>query len=332
MNRAPHSAPSWIAVLTAALALLPAAAAREFMPAIVYDFGGKFDRSFNQSASVGVERFKKETGIPVREFEITNAAQREQIMTQLARRGATIIVAVGFTQASAVEDVARKFPDVKFTLIDGTVDLPNVQSVNFREQESSFLCGMLAALASKTGKIGFVGGMDIPLIRKFALGYRAGARYVNPRIEVFENMTGTTPAAWGDPTKGAELARSQFGRGADVIFHAAGATGIGVMQAAADEGKLSIGCDSDQNYLHPGSVLTSAVKRVDVAVYRAFTDAKSGAWKGGPQVLGLAEHGVDWALDEYNRKLITPAMEQRVDQARADIISGKLPVPEYKVQ
>ena len=271
MNRLPHPAPTRIAVLAAALALLPVAAAREFMPAIVYDFGGKFDRSFNQSASVGVERFKKETGIPVREFEITNAAQRVEIMTQLARRGATIIVAVGFTQASAVEDVARKFPDVKFTLIDGTVDLPNVQSVNFREQESSFLCGMLAALASRTGRIGFVGGMDIPLIRKFALGYRAGAQYVNPKIEIFENMTGTTPAAWGDPTKGAELARSQFGRGADVIFHAAGATGIGVMQAAADEGRLSIGCDSDQNYLHPGSVLTSAVKRVDVAVYRAFT-------------------------------------------------------------
>jgi basic membrane protein A len=332
MNRAPLFALPWIALLAAVPALLPPARAGEFMPAIVYDFGGKFDRSFNQSASVGVERFKKETGIPVREFEITNAAQREQIMTQLARRGATVIVAVGFTQASAVEDVARKFPEVKFTLIDGTVNLPNVQSVNFREQESSFLCGMLAALASKTGKVGFVGGMDIPLIRKFALGYRAGAQYVNPRIEVFENMTGTTPAAWGDPTKGAELARSQFGRGADVIFHAAGATGIGVMQAAADEGKLSIGCDSDQNYLHPGSVLTSAVKRVDVAVYRAFTDARNGRWQGGPQVLGLAENGVDWALDEYNRQLITPAMEQRINQARADIVSGKLPVPEYKVQ
>jgi basic membrane protein A len=332
MNRAPLSALPWIALLAAGPALLPPVQGGEFMPAIVYDFGGKFDRSFNQSASVGVERFRKETGIPVREFEITNAAQREQIMTQLARRGATVIVAVGFTQASAVEDVARKFPAVKFTLIDGTVDLPNVQSVNFREQESSFLCGVLAALASKTGRIGFVGGMDIPLIRKFALGYRAGAQYVNPRIEVYENMTGTTPAAWGDPTKGAELARSQFGRGADVIFHAAGATGVGVMQAAADEGKLSIGCDSDQNYLHPGSVLTSAVKRVDVAVYRAFTDARNGQWQGGPQVLGLAENGVDWALDEYNRPLVTPAMEQRVNQARADIVSGRLPVPEYKVQ
>ena len=330
MNPPRLRASSGIAAFAALSALLLPAAAGDFLPAIVYDFGGKFDRSFNQSASEGAERFKKETGIAFREFEITNAAQREQVMTQFARRGATIIVAVGFTQASAVEKVAREFPGVKFTIIDGAVDLPNVQSVNFREQESSFLCGMLAALASKTGRIGFIGGMDIPLIRKFALGYRAGAQYVNPSIEVFENMTGTTPAAWGDPTKGAELARSQFGRGADVIFHAAGATGIGVMQAARDEGRLSIGCDSNQNYLHPGGVLTSAVKRVDVAVYRAFMDARNGTWKAGPLLLGLAENGVDWALDEHNRALVTPAMEQRINQARADIISGKVKVPEYR--
>ena len=330
MNPPRLRASSGIAAFAALSALLLPAAAGDFLPAIVYDFGGKFDRSFNQSASEGAERFKKETGIACREFEITNAAQREQVMTQFARRGATIIVAVGFTQASAVEKVAREFPGVKFTIIDGAVDLPNVQSVNFREQESSFLCGMLAALASKTGRIGFIGGMDIPLIRKFALGYRAGAQYVNPSIEVFENMTGTTPAAWGDPTKGAELARSQFGRGADVIFHAAGATGIGVMQAARDEGRLSIGCDSNQNYLHPGGVLTSAVKRVDVAVYRAFMDARNGTWKAGPLLLGLAENGVDWALDEHNRALVTPAMEQRINQARADIISGKVKVPEYR--
>jgi basic membrane protein A len=323
-------APICLASFAALSALLQPAVAGDFLPAIVYDFGGKFDRSFNQSASEGAERFKQETGVVFREFEITNAAQREQVMTQFARRGATIIVAVGFTQASAVEKVAREFPGVKFTIIDGAVDLPNVQSVNFREQESSFLCGMLAALASKTGRIGFVGGMDIPLIRKFALGYRAGAQYVNPGVEVFENMTGTTPAAWGDPTKGAELARSQFGRGADVIFHAAGATGIGVMQAAKDEGRLSIGCDSNQNYLHPGSVLTSAVKRVDVAVYRAFMDARNGAWKAGPLYLGLAENGVDWALDEHNRALVTPAMAERINRARADIISGKVKVPEYR--
>ena len=304
--------------------------AADFMPAIVYDFGGKFDRSFNQSASEGVERFKKETGIPVREFEIQNASQREQIMRQFARRGATVIVAVGFTQASAVETVAKEFPDVKFAVIDGTVDLPNVESINFREQESSFLCGMAAALASKTGKVGFVGGMDIPLIRKFALGYRAGVAYVDPKAEVIENMTGTTPAAWTNPSEGAELAKGQFGRGADVIFHAAGATGIGVMQAAADAGLLSIGCDSNQDYLHPGSVLTSAVKRVDVAVETVFTEARKGTWKAGPEVLGLAENGVDYSLDEFNRKLITPEMEKRLNQAKADIIAGRLAVPEYK--
>src|SRR3954467_2915608 len=221
-------------VLLASLATL-GGRAKDFSPAIVYDFGGKFDRSFNQSAAEGAALFTKQTGVAVREFEITNAAQREQAMQQMARRGASIIVAIGFTQASAVEKIAKQFPDVKFTIVDAVVDLPNVQSINFKEQESSFLCGMAAALASKTGKVGFVGGMDIPLIRKFALGYVEGAHHINPAAEVFQNMTGTTPAAWGDPTKGAELAKSQFGRGADVIFHAAGATGIGVMQAAADE-------------------------------------------------------------------------------------------------
>jgi basic membrane protein A len=174
--------------------------------------------------------------------------------------------------------------------------------------------------------------MDIPLIRKFALGYVEGAKFVNPKIEVFQNMTGTTPAAWGDPTKGAELARSQFGRGADVIFHAAGATGIGVMQAAKDAGKLSIGCDSNQNYLHSGGVLTSAVKAVNVAVHKTFLDAKNGSWKSGVIALGLAEDGVGYALDEHNRKLITPEIEARLNQARADIVSGKIKVSEYKAQ
>src|SRR5215216_13948 len=192
----------WLLAL-ATLIANGAISAKDFSPAIVYDFGGKFDRSFNQSAAEGAAKFTKETGVAVREFEITNAAQREQAMQQMARRGATVIVAIGFTQASAVEKVAKQFPNVMFTLVDGVVDLPNVQSVNFREQESSFLCGMAAALASKTGKVGFVGGMDIPLIRKFAVGYVEGAKYVNPAAEVFQNMTGSTPAAWGDPTKGA---------------------------------------------------------------------------------------------------------------------------------
>jgi basic membrane protein A len=304
--------------------------AQSFRPAIVYDFGGKFDRSFNQSASDGAQRFKKETGIDYREFEISNQAQREQIMRQLAHHGASIIAAIGFNQASAVQTVAAEFPKVKFVIVDGTVDLPNVESVNFREQESSYLCGMAAALASKTGKIGFIGGMDIPLIRKFALGYKAGAEAVNPRIEVFENMTGTTPDAWKDPTRGAELAKSQFGRGADVVFHAAGATGNGVMQAAKDAGLLSIGCDSDQDYMQPGSVLTSAVKHVDVAVYQAFMDADKGTWQAGQHSLGLAEGGVGYSRDEYNQGILTPQIVARLEQAKAAIIAGKVKVPEYR--
>jgi basic membrane protein A len=326
------SAFPFLRLFLAALLPLASAGAADFSPAILFDFGGKFDRSFNQAASEGAEKFKRDTGIAYREFEISNASQREQALTQMARRGATIIVAVGFTQASAVEKAAKQFPQVKFTIIDAVVDLPNVQSITFREQESSFLCGMAAAMASKSGKVGFVGGMDIPLIRKFALGYVEGARHVNPKVEVFQNMTGTTPAAWGDPTKGTELAKSQFGRGADVVFHAAGATGLGVMQAAKDAGKLCIGCDSNQNYLHPGSVLTSAVKRVDVAVYTAFQSARAGGWKAGRQVLGLAERAVDYSLDEHNRALLTPEMEARLNAARADIIAGKLKVSEYQPQ
>ena len=324
--------PRFVSTLVAPVVLSTAVFAADFAPAIIYDMGGKFDKSFNQSANDGTVRFKKETGIEVREFEVTNAAQREQAMTRFAQRGAQVIVAIGFSQASAVEAAAKKFPNVKFTIIDGTVNLPNVQSINFREQESSFLCGMAAALASKTGKVGFVGGMDIPLIRKFAQGYTDGAKFVNPQAEVFQNMTGTTAAAWNDPTKGGELAKSQIGRGADVIFHASGNTGGGVMQAAKDAGKLSIGCDANQNYLHPGSVLTSAVKRVDVAVYQTIMDAKNGTWKGGPIVLGLAEGGVGYSLDEHNRKLITPAMEAKLATAKADIISGQLKVAEHKVQ
>jgi basic membrane protein A len=323
-----------LGLLLAALSVLAGLPARlcaqPLKPAIVYDFGGKFDRSFNQSASEGVARFARDTGIVFRDFEVTNAIQREQVMRQFARHGFNLIVAVGFSQASAVDRVAREFPGVRFVIIDGLVDLPNVESVNFREQESSFLCGMAAALASHTGKIGFVGGMDIPLIRKFSLGYQAGAALVNPRIEVFQNMTGSTPGAWNDPTRGAELAKSQFGRGADVVFHAAGGTGLGVMQAAQDAGLLSIGCDSNQDYLHPGSVLTSAVKRVDVAVYKAAMAARSGTWRRGPVTLGLAEEGVGYSLDAFNRGVLTPAIEKRLEQARADIVAGRIKVPEYR--
>ncbi len=311
---------------------LGTAKADDFAPAIVFDMGGKFDKSFNEAAYNGAEKFKGESGVAYREFEVTNPSQREQAMRNMARRGATIIVAMGFAQAAAVETVAKEFPDTKFTLIDMVVDLPNVQSVIFKEHEGSFLVGMAAAMASQTGKVGFIGGMDIPLIRKFALGYVEGAKYVNGDIEVFQNMTGTTPAAWNDPTKGGELARSQFDRGADVVYAAAGGTGVGVYQAAKDAGKFAIGVDSNQNYIHPGTMLTSMVKRVDVAVYDAFMSAKNGTWQGGFKVLGLAEDGVGFALDKYNRDLVSADMEAKIDAARQDIIAGKISVTDYMAQ
>ena len=322
-----------VAVLVAAVTA-PAGhvAAQEFVPAIVFDMGGKFDKSFNEAAYAGAERFKKETAIAYREFEVTNEAQREQALRNMARRGSQVVVGIGFSQASGMERVAREFPNLKFAIVDAVVDLPNVQSIVFKEHEGSFLVGMAAAMASKTGKIGFVGGMDIPLIRRFALGYEEGAKYVNAKIEIYRNMTGTTPAAWNDPTRGGELARSQFDRGADVIYAAAGATGLGVLQAAKDKGRLAIGVDSNQNHIHPGSVLTSMIKRVDLAVYEAFKAARDGTWKAGVRSLGVAEGGVGFSLDQHNRGLITAEMEKRLQQARADIVAGKIKVTDYMVK
>lgn len=316
-------------VVAALVGSIGVAAAQGFQPAIIFDMGGKFDKSFNEAAYNGAERFKRETGIDYLEFEVTQEAQREQAMQRMVRRGATIVVVLGFQNGTPLQKVAAEHPNSKFTIIDAVVDLPNVQSVIFKEHEGSFLVGMAAALASKSGRVGFVGGMDIPLIRNFAFGYEQGVKYVSPRAEVLVNMTGTTPAAWNDPAKGAELAISQFDRGADVVYAAAGGTGIGVLQAAKDKGKFSIGVDSNQNYLHPGSVLTSMLKRVDVAVYNAFKDARDGTWKAGRLDLGLAEDGVGYALDEHNRNVLTPDMVAKLEAARADIIAGRLVVKDY---
>ena len=316
-------------LVLAALAAASTAAAQGFQPAVIFDMGGKFDKSFNEAAYNGAERFKRETGIDYLEFEVTQEAQREQAMQRMARRGANVIVVLGFQNGTPLKKVAAENPNSKFTIIDAVVELPNVQSVIFKEHEGSFLVGMAAALASKTGKVGFVGGMDIPLIRNFAFGYEQGIKHVNPKAELLVNMTGTTPAAWNDPAKGAELAISQFDRGADVVYAAAGGTGIGVLQAAKDKGKLSIGVDSNQNHLHPGSVLTSMLKRVDVAVYNAFKDARAGTWKAGRLDLGLKEDGVGYALDEHNKSVLTPAMVTALEAARSDIIAGRLVVKDY---
>jgi basic membrane protein A len=310
--------------ITLAALLAASAAGAQSQPAVIYDLGGKFDKSFNEAAYVGAERWKKETGKPYLEFEISNPTQREQAMRRMAERGASPIVGVGFAMGTPMEKVAREFPKLAYTIIDFVVDLPNVESVVFREHEGSFLVGMMAAMASKTGKVGFVGGMDVPLIRKFQCGYEQGARYANPKVEVVANMTGTTPAAWNDPGRGGELAKAQFSKGADVVFAAAGGTGVGVYQAAKDAGRLAIGVDSNQNHLHPGTMLTSMVKRVDVAVYSSFRQHKPGVTS-----LGLKEGGVDYALDQYNAKLVGADMKAKVDAAKVDIIGGKIKVVDY---
>jgi basic membrane protein A and related proteins len=317
------------ATLAAATLAGGVASAQDFTPAVIFDMGGKFDKSFNEAAYNGAERFKEETGIEYLEFEVTNESQRDQALRRMARRGADVVVAVGFSFATPLEAIAKEFPETDFVIIDSVVEQPNVRSVVFKEHEGSFLVGMAAAMASETGKVGFVGGMDIPLIRNFAHGYEQGVKHIDPDAEVLVKMTGDTPAAWNDPARGAELAQGEFALGADVVYAAAGGTGLGVLQAAADAGKLSIGVDSNQNYLHPGSVLTSMLKRVDVAVYNAFKDAMEGDLQAGVQNLGLAEDGVGYALDEHNRELITPKMEAALEDAKAKIIAGEIEVTDY---
>jgi basic membrane protein A len=315
-----------LAGATAALALTAGLAAAE--PALIFDLGGKFDKSFNEAAFHGAERWANETGGKFLEIELQSEAQREQALRRFAESGANPVITMGFAMADPLTTVAPDYPDTKFVVIDVTwLDQPNLRQIGFAEHEGSYLVGMMAAMASKTGTVGFVGGMDVPLIRHFGCGYAQGAKAVNPDIKIIANMTGTTPSAWNDPVKGSELTKAQISQGADVIYAAAGGTGVGVLQTAADEGILSIGVDSNQNHLHPGKVLTSMMKRVDVAVYDAM---KAGAdVETGVFVLGLAEDGVGYAMDEHNAPLVSEAMKAAVDDARQQIIDGKIEVVSY---
>ncbi len=298
-------------------------------PAIIFDLGGKFDKSFNEAAYRGAERWAEETGESYREIELSSEAQREQALRRMAESGANPVVTVGFAYASTMDQVAPDYPDTDFVVVDALVDQPNVRNYLFAEHEGSYLVGVLAALASKTGTVGFVGGMDIPLIRKFACGYVQGVKAVNPDATIIQNMTGTTPSAWNDPTRGAELTRAQVSQGADVVYHAAGGTGVGVLQAAADEGILGIGVDSNQNYMQPGSVLTSMTKRVDNAIYESFMDSANEDFDTSNRVMNLESEGVGYALDENNADLITDEMKTRVEEAKARIISGEIEVHDY---
>lgn len=296
-------------------------------PAVIYDLGGKFDKSFNESSYLGALRWAEETGGSYAEVELQSDAQRAQAIRRFADEGYNPIVMAGFMNATPLAEIAAEYPETKFVIIDAVVDAPNVRSVIFNEHEGSYLTGILAAMASETGVVSFVGGMDIPLIRRFACGYAQGAMAANPDGTVLSNFVGTTPSAWADPVKASELALAQISQGSEVVYAAAGASGIGALQTAADQGVYSVGVDANQNYLHPGSVLTSMLKRVDNAVYDAMmagADVETGV-----HVMGVANEGVGYALDEHNADLITEEMKAAVDEAAAKIISGELVVHDY---
>jgi basic membrane protein A and related proteins len=292
----------------------------------VYDIGGKDDRSFNAAAYQGMLRAKQELPIVLRDVEPGDPTSIEPAIRAFAQYGYNLVTGVGFAQGPILEAVAKDYPQLHFVIIDSVVEAPNVASLLFKEHEGSFLVGMIAAATSKTGTLGFVGGMDIPLIRKFAKGYEEGAQYVNPQIKVLQNYVGITDAAWNNPGKGRELANAQYEQGADVIFAAAGNSGLGVFDAAEAYKKFAIGVDSNQNWVKPGYVLTSMIKRIDNAVYSVVKEEVEGRFKAGVHVYGLDNDGVGYALDEYNKALIPQSVIDRVEQARQDIIAGKIKV------
>ncbi len=299
---------------------------------MVFDIGGKGDKSFNDSAYRGMLNAANDFGADYTEFEPGQDADRETGLRKLAQAGYDVIIGVGFLFSDSIKNVAEDYPDVHLACIDYDArpgeELPsNLAGLKFREEEGSFLVGVLAAMKTETGRIGFIGGMDIPLIHKFEAGYVAGARHVNPGISVTVAYAGTTPLAFADPARGKELALLQYGRGVDVIYHASGSTGNGVIEAAREAGRLAIGVDSNQNYMAPGNVLTSMVKRVDNAVYMTIKAVYEGTFESGVREFGLAEDGVAYAIDEYNEELITEEMIAAVEEAKAAIIAGEIAVP-----
>lgn len=312
---------------------------------IVFDIGGKDDRSFNAAAWAGAKCAatgkwpdgtacgKPALNIVLRDIEPGNPTSIEPAMRAFAERNYDLIIGIGFAQTPIIESVAKDYPNIRFAIVDGVSSLPNVASLVFKEHEGSYLVGMIAAKTSKTGTIGFLGGMDIGLIHRFKEGYEEGARSVNPNIRVIPNYVGVTDAAWNNPGKGKEIALAQISKGADVIFTAAGNSGLGAFDAVEQAGKQDgrathfvIGVDANQNMVKPGFVLTSMVKRVDNAVYSIIEDVVNGRFKPGFHVYGLNEDGVGYSLDQYNKDLVTPETLQLAEEAKKKIISGEIKV------
>ncbi len=302
--------------------------AEPFRVGLVFDVGGKGDKSFNDSAWEGVQRAARDLPIKITDFEPGQDADREVGLRRLADRGYDIVIGVGFLFTDAIRAVAPDYPDVDFVLVDGRLDgLDNVASLLFREHEGSFLVGAIAAEVSKSGTVGFVGGMDVPLIHKFQAGYTAGARHVRPDAEVLVGYAGVRPEAFADPVRGKEIALAQAARGADVLFHASGVTGLGVIEGAKERGIYAIGVDANQNHVAPGTMLTSMIKRIDVAIESFVRNSHGGTFRGGVVEFGLAEDGVGYALDEHNRDLIPAEVLQHVDALRDSIVAGDIEVP-----
>jgi basic membrane protein A len=299
---------------------------------IVFDSGGKDDRSFNAAGWRGVKRAAKDFPIVLRDAEPGDPTSLEPAMRAFAERGYDLVIGIGFAQTPIVEAVAKDFPKIDFAIIDGVSQLPNVASLVFKEQEGSYLVGMIAARTSKSGILGFVGGMDVPLIHRFAVGYEEGARAVNPKIQVIDNYVGVTESAWNNPGKGKEISLAQIAKGADVIFAAAGNSGLGAFDAAEQARKMVIGVDSNQNWVKPGYVLTSMVKRVDNAVYQIVADRVAGRFRGGIHVYGLENDGIGYAMDQYNAKLVPPAVIAEVEAAKRKIIHGQIKVTDAMAQ
>ncbi len=295
---------------------------------LVLDKGGKDDKSFNSAAFEGATKAQKELGIQLKYVEATDTNAIESTHRSFAKKDFDIIIGIGFAQADAVKKIAAQFPNKKFAIVDGEISAPNVKSLLFEEHEGSYLVGSLAALKSAK-KIGFIGGMDIPLIRRFEMGYEAGAKKINPSLSIISNYIGVTGEAWNNPTKAKELALSQFSQGVDVIFVAAGASGSGAFDAAEEKHKLAIGVDSNQNWMKPGFVLTSMLKRVDVAVFDVIKETQEGKFTAGITRFGLKNKGVDYAVDKYNEKLISVDQKKKLEDLKAEIISGKILVPDY---
>jgi len=303
---------------------------------LVFDIGGRGDKSFNDSAYRGLERAQRELGATFQYIEPAEGADRETGLREYASRGFDLVIGTGFMFSDDIEKMAREYPQVRFACVDFTVKPdatpealpPNLVGLRFREEEGSFLAGAAAALVSKSQILGFVGGMDIPLIHKFEAGYLAGAEHVRPNVQVLTGYAGVTPSAFKDPAKGKELATSMYGRGADVVFHAAGTTGFGVFEAARAANGLAIGVDSDQADAAPGFVLTSMVKDVDVAVFETIRAVKENRFRSGVQTFGLRENGVRLVRDAGNAQWITPTVGARLDALADSIVSGAIQVPQ----